>query len=135
MILLKKNFLLYERSSEVWKSLFFVLVFLFFWSLFSNLQISLVWSTFLPIMDSLLMMIFFPDFFLDFSRYFRIFIKSSDFFTEWIVSFSHMIWWFSLWKIHPVSGFFPDFSGSSSSLKICLLFLSLLCSRSRTLRI
>ena len=50
---------------------------------FSNLQISKVFTTFLHIMDSLLikydMMIFFSGFF---SGIFRIFIKSSDFFTE-----------------------------------------------------
>ena len=30
-----------------------------------------------------------------FSGFFRIFIKSSDFFTEWMVYFYYMIFWFS----------------------------------------
>ena len=41
-----------------------------------------------------------PDFFPDF---FRIFIKSSYFFTEW---------WFSFPKMYPVSGFFSGFSSN-----------------------
>ena len=90
--------------------------FLFFLSFFSNLQISMVLTIFLHIMDTLLvkydMMNFFPDFFpvSRFSRiFFRIFIKTSDFSKEWIVSFSYMMWWFSFQEIYPVSGFFPDF--------------------------
>ena len=45
---------------------------------------------------------YFPDIF-------RIFIKSSEFFTEWMVYFSHMIWWVSFQEIYPVFRFFPDF--------------------------
>ena len=59
---------------------------------------------------------------------------STHFFTEWMVYFSYMIRWFSFPEIYPVSWFFlifPDFSGFSSNLPK----YSLLCSRSRTLRI
>ena len=30
------------------------------------------------------------------------------FFTEWMVYFSYMIWWFSFPEIYPISGLFPD---------------------------
>ena len=59
-----------------------------------------------------LIMIFFSGNFSSFwifPGFFRIFMKSSDFLTELIVYFSHMLLWFSFPEIHPVSRFFPDF--------------------------
>ena len=89
------------------------ITFFFLW-FFSNLQSSLV-----------LTLYSFPDCF-PVSGFFWIFIKSSDFFTEWIASFSHVIKQFSFPEIYPVSGFFLDFSGFSLNLKMYILFLSLL---------
>ena len=52
-----------------------------------------------------------------FSGFFQIFIKSSGFFTEWVVYFSCMVWWFCFSKIYLVfrifSGFFQIFNKSS----------------------
>ena len=44
-----------------------------------------------------------------FFRFFRIFIKSSDFFLEWMVYFWQMIRWFYFSEIYQVSKFFPGF--------------------------
>ena len=87
---------------------------------FSNLQNSMVLTIFLHIMDSLLnkydMLIFFCILFSGFrifSEFFPIFIKSSDFLTESIIYFSHIIFFL---EVFPVSGFFQYFSGFPSNL-------------------
>ena len=67
------NFYFVSEPPKFENLFFFVFV---FWSLFSNLLISMIWNIFLDIMDSLLikydMMIFFPDFLSGF-RFFSVF--------------------------------------------------------------
>ena len=100
----------------------------FFWWFFSNLQISIVLTIFLHNMDSLLlkyeMMIFFPDFFLNIHHIFRFLHRMGVLLLK-----NYLIIFFS-WNL---SGFriFPDFH----QIFKYILFLSLLYSQSRTLKI
>ena len=161
--LCRSKFLLRERSSQVIKSFFFLGFFclIFSWGHFSNLQISKILTIFLDRFNDLLLKwdaIIFSSWvsscFRIFSDFLQILIFLQFwpyFFTQLMVYFSYMIWYDNILfrnfirfpdfsKKFPdvfwiFFGFFPDFSRFSGFKNFSIWNKSLLCSRSRTLRI
>ena len=81
----------------------------YFLSFFSNLHILAVLTMFLQRRGGLLFIFDMMIFHSGNLSSFRIFIKSSDFYTKWMVYFSYLIW-FSILEIYPISGFSSIFS-------------------------
>ena len=92
----------------------------------------MVYTIFLHIMDSLLIKY---DLMIFFCGFFQIFIKCSDFFTEWIVYCSQIIclfYFLIFFRFPEFFRIFPDFFPDFHQIFKFILFHRLLCSPSRT---